>query len=56
VVPTDTVLLAHQGGWDEIGLLLGPIVLIGVLVYVARRGAAAAPPDEDDQPDDPDRS
>jgi hypothetical protein len=53
VVPTDTVLLAHQGGWDEIGLLLGPIVLIGVL---ARRGAAAAPPDEDDQPDDPDRS
>jgi hypothetical protein len=33
-----SALLAHQGGWDEILLVAGPIVVIlGLLVLVKRR-------------------
>lgn len=36
-------LIAHQGGWDEILLVAGPmIVVIGVLALVKRRVEAAA--------------
>jgi hypothetical protein len=31
------VLLAHQGGWDEILLIAGPIVLIMGLLWLAKR-------------------
>ncbi len=31
------VLLAHQGGWDEILLIAGPIVLIIGLLWLAKR-------------------
>ncbi len=31
------VLLAHQGGWDEIALIGGPILLIMGLLLVAKR-------------------
>jgi hypothetical protein len=30
-------LLAHQGGWDEILLVLGPIAVIVGLLALARR-------------------
>jgi hypothetical protein len=30
-------LLAHQGGWDEIGLVVIPIAVIGALLAVAKR-------------------
>ncbi len=30
-------LLAHQGGWDEILLVLGPILLIAGLLSLAKR-------------------
>jgi hypothetical protein len=30
-------LLAHQGGWDEILLIAGPIVLIIGLLWLAKR-------------------
>ncbi len=30
--------LAHQGGWDELALLGGPVLVIVVLGYLARRG------------------
>ncbi len=30
-------LLGHQGGWDEILMVVGPLVLIGGLLYVANR-------------------
>jgi len=33
------VLLAHQGGWDEILLVLVPIALFAVLLVVANRRA-----------------
>jgi hypothetical protein len=30
-------LLAHQGGWDEILLVAGPIAVVAGLLWVARR-------------------
>lgn len=33
------LLLAHQGGWDEIVLVAAPIVVFGGLLLVARRRA-----------------
>jgi cyanate permease len=32
-----TALLAHQGGWDEMLLVLAPIVLVAVLLWLAKR-------------------
>ncbi len=32
-------LLAHQGGWDEIALVAGPIVILGALLWLANRRA-----------------
>lgn len=31
--------LAHQGGWDEILLVLAPLSLFALLLYVANRRA-----------------
>lgn len=44
------VLLAHQGGWDEILLIGGPILIIMALIRLAKRrldnvGVIAGPPD-----------
>lgn len=33
------MLLAHQGGWDEGLLVIGPLALLAVLLDVARRRA-----------------
>jgi hypothetical protein len=30
-------LLAHQGGWDELLLIVGPIVAVAVLIFLSRR-------------------
>ena len=47
-MPVDLALLAHQGGWDEILLVAGPIIVIVALLAVAKRrvdaAAAAASP------------
>ena len=32
-------LLAHQGGWDEVLMVLVPIAIFGVLLVVANRRA-----------------
>jgi hypothetical protein len=38
-------ILAHQGGWDEMLLVLGPILLIvGILAIVKRRVDRMGPP------------
>ena len=38
-------LLAHQGGWDEMLLVIGPIVLIiGILAVVKKRVDRMGPP------------
>ena len=48
-MPSVTGLLAHQGGWDEILMLLAPVaVIVGVLALVKRRvDRTAAVPDDD---------
>jgi hypothetical protein len=38
-------IVAHQGGWDEILLVVGPIVVIvGILAIVKRRVDRMGPP------------
>jgi hypothetical protein len=32
-------LLAHEGGWDEIALVLGPIAILAGLLWLANRRA-----------------
>ncbi|WP_162788240.1 hypothetical protein [Amycolatopsis albispora] len=44
------VVLAHQGGWDEIMLFAGPVAIIVLLVVLARR--QAPPPEEEDEHDE----
>jgi hypothetical protein len=40
-----SAILAHQGGWDEMLLVLGPIILIvGILAVVKRRVDRMGPP------------
>jgi uncharacterized membrane protein len=37
----DRPMIAHQGGWDEILLVLGPIAVIVGLLMVARKRVKA---------------
>ena len=32
-------LLAHEGGWDEIGLVAGPLAVVAALLWMADRRA-----------------
>ena len=41
-------MLAHQGGWDEILLVLGPIAIIAGLLFLAKKRV------QDKQHTDPD--
>ncbi len=52
-------VLAHQGGWDEFLLVLGPLLLVAWLLSVAKKRADRTSPAEPtvssaeaDQPDD----
>lgn len=45
----ERVILMHQGGWDEIMLVVGPLIIIGVLIVVARKQAPAEDPVEDEE-------
>ncbi len=31
------LVFAHEGGWDEIALVIGPLVVIGALLLIANR-------------------
>ncbi len=44
------VIMMHQGGWDELLITLGPLIVIAVLVIAARRNV----PPEDEPDDEPD--
>ena len=44
-------MLAHQGGWDEVLLVLAPVGLFAVLLYVANRRAGRLV-DLEDAPED----
>ena len=46
----DRLVLMHQGGWDEIAIVGGPLLVIGVLIAVARK---QRPLDQDPEEDDP---
>jgi hypothetical protein len=50
------MVLAHQGGWDEMLMVLGPIVVIVLLLRLARNRAskASAAADVMDADTDPD--
>ncbi len=37
--PIRTVILAHQGGWDEVLLVAGPLAFVAWLLWVADRRA-----------------
>ena len=41
------MLLAHQGGWDEIFLVAGPVVLLAGLLWLANRRADQAARDNE---------
>lgn len=49
-------MLAHQGGWDEILLVLAPVGLFAFLLFIANKRAARlvdldeTPPEDDPQP------
>lgn len=44
------MLLAHQGGWDEVVLVLAPVGLFTVLLWVANRRAAKLDRQDDERP------
>jgi mannose/fructose/N-acetylgalactosamine-specific phosphotransferase system component IIC len=48
VIGTIRALLAHQGGWDEILMVAGPIaIIVGLLAVVRRRlGSGVAASDD----------
>jgi hypothetical protein len=46
------MVLAHQGGWDEMLMVLGPIVVIVLLLRLARNRAARASQDPADTESD----
>ncbi|MEZ5165307.1 MAG: hypothetical protein R2695_02025 [Acidimicrobiales bacterium] len=35
---TTAALLAHQGGWDEIAFVAGPVAMFGALLLLAAAG------------------
>lgn len=41
-------MLAHQGGWDEILMVVGPMLVIGGILAVARRRVSRIDPDTSD--------
>lgn len=43
---TGPLLLAHQGGWDEIMLVATPIAVFAVLLWIANRRARRRLEDE----------
>jgi hypothetical protein len=46
------VLLAHQGGWDESLLVIGPLAILTLLLQVARRRAEREQAAELGEPED----
>jgi hypothetical protein len=46
-------LLAHQGGWDEILLVVAPMVVVAGLLWVAKRRVDRAAVAADNRRSDP---
>jgi hypothetical protein len=45
------VIFAHQGGWDEMLLVLGPIAVIVFLLRLAKKRSLELGPDDEDGDD-----
>jgi hypothetical protein len=43
------VVLAHQGGWDEVLLVLAPVLLFAVLLFIANKRAEQLGDDEEEE-------
>lgn len=53
MLTSETVeILAHQGGWDELLLFGGPVAVMVLLGYLARRGMARADSESVDESED----
>lgn len=51
-----TPVFAHQGGWDELLLVLAPVALFAFLLFLAnKRAARLVDEDELAEHDEPDR-
>jgi hypothetical protein len=50
-----TVVLAHQGGWDEILFVALPLGLFAFLLFIANRKAQAQLDEEESNPETEDR-
>jgi len=50
-VPELPLVTAHQGGWDEILLVAGPLTVVAGLLWLADRRARRIGSPEDDGPD-----
>lgn len=46
-------IVAHQGGWDEMLLVAGPIAVVAGLLWLARRRVTRAEHAAPEQPDHP---
>jgi hypothetical protein len=44
----EQVMQAHAGGWDEMLIIAGPLI---VIVGLMRKARSNRPPDDPDQPD-----
>ena len=45
------VVVAHQGGWDEIAMVIGPLVIFAALLKLANKRAKEAQTATDDNHD-----
>lgn len=55
-MPAPALILAHQGGWDELLMILVPVAIFVGLLWLANNRAAAPGPDgraPGDEPDPP---
>ncbi len=50
--PIRTVILAHQGGWDEVLLVAGPLAFVAWLLWVADRRSRRLDTSDDQGPYD----
>jgi len=52
-VESIATVFAHQGGWDEALLVVGPLVIIGGLLHLANRRLKARLAELEENPDSP---
>ncbi|MFZ9230748.1 MAG: hypothetical protein ACO29A_04835 [Ilumatobacteraceae bacterium] len=49
MIGTSVAMLAHQGGWDEILMVAGPIAIIVALLAIVRRRLGSGATTTDDR-------